>query len=115
MERKSQFSEKQIIQALREVHAGAKPSDVCRRLGVTEATLGRWRRERWPRNPAGCKPARVDRLARAHEGPKRTDFGPLQAISPDPSGTLNFAGLSANRRNDFGCRSVSNPAGVAIS
>jgi putative transposase len=43
MGRKSQFTEKQIIQALREVDAGAKPADVCRKLGVTEGTLGRWR------------------------------------------------------------------------
>ena len=43
MPKKSQFTEEQIIQALREVDAGAKPADVCRKLGVTEATLGRWR------------------------------------------------------------------------
>jgi hypothetical protein len=47
MGRKSQFTEEQIMQALREVDAGAKPADVCRRLGVTEATsaviLPAWR------------------------------------------------------------------------
>jgi hypothetical protein len=36
MPRKSQFNEEQIIRALKEVDAGAKPADVCRRLGVTE-------------------------------------------------------------------------------
>jgi len=43
MPRKSQFNEEQIIQALREVDAGAKMSDVCRKLGVSEQTFYRWR------------------------------------------------------------------------
>jgi len=41
--RKSQFTEKQIIGALREVDAGAKVADVVRRLGVTETTYYRWK------------------------------------------------------------------------
>ena len=43
MPRKSQFTDEQIIRALREVDKGAKPADVCRRLGVTEKTFYRWR------------------------------------------------------------------------
>ena len=43
MPRKSQFTDEQIIRALREVDNGAKPADVCRRLGVTEKTFYRWR------------------------------------------------------------------------
>lgn len=43
MPRKSQFNEEQIIRALKEVDAGAKATDVCRRLGVTETTFYRWK------------------------------------------------------------------------
>ena len=43
MGRKSQFSEEQIIHALREVDAGAKATEVCRRLGVSTETFYRWK------------------------------------------------------------------------
>jgi len=43
MPRKSQFTDEQIIRAIREVDAGEKASVVCRKLGVTEKTFYRWR------------------------------------------------------------------------
>jgi putative transposase len=43
MPRKSQFTDEQIIRAVREVEAGEKASAVCRKLGITEQTLYRWR------------------------------------------------------------------------
>lgn len=41
--RTSKFSEKQIIGAIKEVDAGTKVDDVCRRLGVTQTTYYRWK------------------------------------------------------------------------
>ena len=43
MPKKSQFTEEQIIRALKEVDAGAKVDEVCRRLGVTQTTFYRWK------------------------------------------------------------------------
>ncbi len=45
MPRKSQFTDEQIIRALREIDNGAKTSDVCRRLGITEQTIYRWKQK----------------------------------------------------------------------
>jgi len=43
MSKKSRFTEEQIIRALKEVDAGAKVDEVCRRLGVTQTTFYRWK------------------------------------------------------------------------
>jgi putative transposase len=47
----------QIIRALREVDAGSKVGDVCRRLGIVEKTFYRWR-EKY----AGMEPSEARRL-----------------------------------------------------
>lgn len=41
--RKSKFTEQQIIGALKQVEAGTIAKDVCRKLGITEQTLYRWK------------------------------------------------------------------------
>jgi putative transposase len=39
----SRFSEEQIIGVLKEVEAGAKVSELCRRHGISDATFYTWR------------------------------------------------------------------------
>jgi putative transposase len=39
----SRFTEEQIIGILREQEAGAKTTDVCRKYGISSATLYKWK------------------------------------------------------------------------
>jgi putative transposase len=41
--KRSRFSEQQVIGILREHEAGAKPADLCRKYGMSEATLYNWK------------------------------------------------------------------------
>jgi putative transposase len=41
--RKSRFSEEQIIAILKESEAGVEPGELCRRHGITRASLYRWK------------------------------------------------------------------------
>ena len=43
--KKSRFTEEQIIVALQFVESGGKVDEVCRKLGVAEATFYRWKRK----------------------------------------------------------------------
>ena len=43
--RRSRFKEEQIIAILKEHEAGAATGELCRRLGVSEQTLYRWKRK----------------------------------------------------------------------
>ena len=43
--KRSKFSEEQIAYALRQVEAGTPPADVCRQLGVSEATFYIWKKK----------------------------------------------------------------------
>jgi putative transposase len=43
--KKSKFTEEQIAYALRQVESGTAPADVCRQLGVSEATFYIWKKK----------------------------------------------------------------------
>jgi putative transposase len=43
--RKSRFTDAQIVGIQQELEAGAKLAEVCRRIGVSETTIQRWRRK----------------------------------------------------------------------
>jgi putative transposase len=43
--KKSKFSPEQILQALRQAESGTPVVEVCRKLGVTETTFYRWKKQ----------------------------------------------------------------------
>lgn len=43
--RKSRFTEEQILQAIRQADSGTAVVDICRKLGISEQTFYRWRRQ----------------------------------------------------------------------
>ena len=43
--RKSRFTDEQIVAALKEHEAGVSTSELCRRLGISQETLYRWKRK----------------------------------------------------------------------
>ena len=43
--KKSKFTEEQIAYVLRQVESGSPPADVCRQLGVSEATFYIWKKK----------------------------------------------------------------------
>ena len=43
--KKSKFTEEQIAYALRQAETGTKVSEVCRKIGVTEATFYTWKKK----------------------------------------------------------------------
>lgn len=43
--KRSKFSEEQVAYALRQAESGTAVADVCRQLGVSEATFYQWRKK----------------------------------------------------------------------
>jgi putative transposase len=43
--RKSKFTPEQILQALRQAESGTAVAEICRKMGVTEGTFYRWKKQ----------------------------------------------------------------------
>lgn len=55
--KKSNFTDNQIIGIVAEVESGRKVADICRELGITQATFYNWRKKY-----AGMQPNQLRRL-----------------------------------------------------
>ena len=64
--RKSQFTEQQVIAALRQAENGTAVGDVCRKLGISEQTFYRWKRKY-----AGIGVAELRRLRQVEDENRR--------------------------------------------
>ncbi len=69
------FSPAEIAEALQAIEAGVRVPEVCRRLGVSEATLDRWRRKaglmQRPAEPVVQVPLDLDQAANRIAGLER--------------------------------------------
>lgn len=75
--KKSRFSEEQIAFALRQSESGTPVEEVCRKLGVTQATFYRWKKKF-----AGMGVSEVRRLKQL-EDENRKLKQPVADLSPD--------------------------------
>jgi putative transposase len=64
--KKSRFTEEQIVHALRQAEAGTPVVEICRKLGISEQTFYRWRRQF-----AGMGIAELRRLRQVEEENRR--------------------------------------------
>lgn len=53
--RPSRFTREEIVQALERVQAGTPAAEECRKLGITETTFYRWRKEYGTQVPADAR------------------------------------------------------------
>ena len=60
--KKSKFSEEQITFALKQAEVGTPIPDICRKMGITEATFYRWKTKY-----GGLMPSEVQRLKQLEE------------------------------------------------
>ena len=83
--KKSKFTESQIVFALQQAESGVTVAEVCRKLGISEATFYSWKKKYSGLGPVGAAPAAaVGRRERAVE----TDRGGPDAGQADAAGRV---------------------------
>lgn len=80
--KRSRFTEEQVAYALRQAEAGTPVGDICRQMGIAEATFYVWEEE--------IRPTRGERAAqnahaRGRERPAEAPGGRPDAGSADPA------------------------------
>src|SRR5437899_8635600 len=82
--KRSRFSEEQIVGVLKEAEAGVPVKDLCRRVGVSEATFYHWKAKygglevnetRRLRQPGGRERTAEEDRGAAGAGPRRAEGG----------------------------------------
>ena len=83
--RKSKFTESQIVATLKQVEGGRQVKDVCRELGISDATYYVWKSKY-----GGMEAADVQRL-RDHTGQEAVKILVFIQIRPDPAVRMGHA------------------------
>lgn len=72
--RKSKFTEEQIAFALRQADLGTPVAEVCRKMGVSEATYFRWKQKYGGLGPSELRKLRQLEEENQSYGRRRGDF-----------------------------------------
>ena len=96
--KKSKFSEEQIAYVLRQVESGTPPADVCRQMGVSEATFYIWKKKYAHLGVSDLAGEPVDSVGSAIFNSFPCRRLPLLPPSPHFHWTLRFA-PAQNRRH----------------
>lgn len=89
--KKSGFTEDQIAFALKQAELGTKVDEICRKIGISDATFYKWRQKY-----GGLGPSELRKIVPRPDGniplPSRVS-GELRALSSDPAGANDRQGL----------------------
>ena len=95
--KRSRFTEEQILFALKQVAAGQQVADVCRQMGISEATFYVWKKRY---GNLGLLEIRAPAAA-GRERPAEAIGGRSDAGSAHPSGSRQKKDLTTSKRRDI--------------